>query len=532
VDQTALSSGLVLSARYRLEDLISESFGTSTWRASDETLHRSVCIQALPEDDRRAEAFFSAARQSTTVSDPRFLRVLDAVQSQDGVTYLVREWARASSLDLLLRESTLPNGRAATVVAELAEAIGNAHEAGVHHRHLHPGCVLLKDSGAVRITGLAVDHALLAPVEEYDSSGADAGYAEQLDVQAIGKVLYACLTGRWPGSSVGHLRQAPTQHRRLMRSRQVRAGVSRDVDTVCDQILGTPPRNHAPALRSARDIAHQLRLVGDDDAPQHDDQPSLVGVCSPDLFRNDPVVLPLGPPPAVNPPRRKPAALAPAPPSAFEVNKARARRATQGDRALIWTGIIVGVALAVSLAFIIGRTTTGAGTSEAASNTAGAPPRDVSVRPLAVKEIASFDPKGDGEESPAEVANAVDGDRGTSWSTLEYYNRPDLGGLKPGVGLLLDLGRVRLVSSVAVAFGASPTSFEILISEPGVTSAPASLSGLRDAVSIDAAPAQASARLQRPARTRFVLLWVTELPPNAAANYEGIIEEIVVRGTP
>ncbi|MGH3424473.1 MAG: protein kinase family protein, partial [Nocardioidaceae bacterium] len=258
MDQRVLSSGIVLSDRYQLEDLINESSGASTWLARDKMLDRRVGVQALPSDDRRAEGFAEAARRSTGVTDPHFLRVLDIAEHEHGHTYLVREWARALPLDLVLTQSTLTNRRSATVIAEVAEAIGNAHESGVFHRHLQPGCILLKESGAVRITGLAVDHAIRSP--DPDPEHSDLQYAEQLDVQSIGKLLYACLSGRWPGGGSGMLRKAPTEHGRLLRPRQVRAGVSRDVDTVCDRVLGTPPRHHETPLRSARQIAHELRM--------------------------------------------------------------------------------------------------------------------------------------------------------------------------------------------------------------------------------------------------------------------------------
>lgn len=529
MEQTALSSGLVLAGRYQLEDQVGELGGLMTWRAADQTLNRSVRIEALPADDHRVVAFCEAARRSTAVSDPRFLRVLDAVEDESGLTYLVREWARGISLDLVLAECTLPNRRAASVVAELAEALGNAHEAGVHHGHLVPTRISLKDSGAVRIAGLAVDRALLAP--DGDQPAPDPDTAELADVQALGKVLYACLTSRWPGGQVGDLRRAPTEHGRLMRTRQVRAGVSRDVDTVCDRILGNPPRHHRPPLRNARDIAHELHLAGDDEPQYPDDQPSLIGISSPDLFRNDPIAAPTGPPPAVHPPRRKPAALAPAPPTPLQRSRARARRAVQGDRALVVSGLAVGLALVLALAFIIGRATGGRESGGRPTPTATTQSqREVApVHPLAVQQIVSFDPEGDGEEHPEDVANVLDGDPATSWRTLDYYNRPDLGGLKSGVGLLLDLGQVRDVDSVRVRFGSAPTSYTVLMTAPDQSDPPESVNDLRAVASLGGAPARTTVDVGRAGR--YVVLWLTKLPTSPDGAYAGDVREVEVRGT-
>lgn len=526
-----MSSGHILSGRYRLEDLIHEWSGSSSWLAKDTTLTRSVGIQALPHDDRRAKAFLAAARASTTVTDPRFLRVLDIVESEDGVTYLVREWARAFPLHVVLNDSSMPNRRAATVMAEVAEAIGNAHEVGVYHQHLTPQNILLKQSGAVRITGLAIDHALLTAMpDEIENARLDVQYAEQLDVQGIGKLLYACLAGRWPGARINDLRKAPTEHGRLMRPRQVRAGVSRDVDTVCDRILGTPPRHHEPPLRSARDIAHRLHLAGVDDTFSIDDQPSLIWTSSYDLFRNDPVVAPLGPPPAINPPKPKPAALAPPPPTTYERSMAKARRATEGDRALILSGVAVALALVTVLAFIVGRAS-----NEPAQRVAPDEPlattNEQSVGPLKPVRIDDFDPQGgDREENPRGARLAIDGDRATGWRTSEYYGRADLAGLKSGVGLVLDLGRVRAVDSVQVVFGNAPTSIDIRVADPGTERTPRTLGGLRRVGSYQDADDDVSISLRGTTQTRYVVVWLTSLPEQSAGVFRGDVREIMVRG--
>lgn len=526
MDQSALTSGTVLSLRYRLEDQIDDSYGATTWLARDLVLDRNVGVQAMEAQDRRAIEFTVAARRSTGVTDPRFLRVLDVVEDEHGFTYLVREWARAVPLDLVLTQSTLTNRRAATVVSEVAEAMGNAHEAGVFHRHLLPGCVLLKESGAVRVVGLAVEHALRSEYSDVDD--ADVTHAEQVDVESVGKLLYASLAGRWPGGDGGLLRPAPTEHGRLLRPRQVRAGVSRDVDTVCDRILGTPPRHHETRLRSARDIAYQLRLAGEDESAVVDDQPSLIGISSPDLFRHDPVITPSGPPPAVNPPKRRPAALAPPPPTTLQRNKARARRATQGDRALVWTGVVVAAALATVLAFIIGRSTTGETRSPAPP--AVVPTAVQQIVPLKPTSITDFDPGGDGSENPELAKLAIDGKSGTSWRTSEYYTRPDLGGLKNGVGLLLDLGSDKQVTSISVSLGGDSTDLRAYVSRPGTTRPPRSVRPLRRAGTLNDAVGGASFALDRPLRARYVVVWLTRLPQKSPGVFQGEVRDIVVRG--
>jgi hypothetical protein len=518
-ERRPLASGDVLAQRYELQDLVTEKLGSTTWRAHDQVLNRNVGIEMLSSEDPRADHFLSAARESTAVTDPRFLRVLDLIEDEQRHHLVIREWARAFPLDQLLAQSALPNRRAATVVSEVAEALAHAHEHGIYHRRLTPHQVLLKQSGAVRVVGLGVTTAL-SPVGRQDSLSDLQAY-EQLDVQALGKLLYACLTSRWPGASVDGLRSAPTEHGRLLRPRQVRAGVSRDVDTVCDRILGTPPRNHEAPLRKAADIARVLRLSGEDD-DVHDDQPSLTGFSSPDLLRLDPVIVPGGPPPGLEPPRRRPKAYEPAPPTTFERGKQKARQAARGDRGLVLLGVVGALVLATVLAFLVGRST-----NDATGPTGQSSP----LRMLPVQRVLDFDPQGeDKAENPEQAPLAVDGDPATGWHTSTYFGSADLGGLKDGVGIVLDLGGAREVDALRVRLGGTPTSLTFFAAPSGMAKPPSTLAGLTRVASLNRAGSDATVSLQSGVLTRYVVVWLRRVPEVGAGEYRGEISEVAVRG--
>ncbi|MBC7633008.1 protein kinase family protein [Aeromicrobium sp.] len=514
-----LASGDVLAHRYELQDLVTEKLGSTTWRAHDQVLNRNVGIEMLSSSDPRAEHFLTAARESTAVTDPRFLRVLDLIEDEQSHHLVVREWARAFPLDQLLAQSPLPNRRSATVIAEVAEALAHAHEHGIYHRRLTPHQVLLKQSGAVRIVGLGVTTAL-SPVGKQDSLSDLQAY-EQLDVQALGKLLYACLTSRWPGAHVDGLRAAPSEHGRLLRPRQVRAGVSRDVDTTCDRIIGDPPRDHSTPLCRAADVARTLRLSGEDDDIL-DDQPSLAGMSSPDLLRLDPVIVPGGPPPGLEPPRRRPKAYEPAPPTSFERGKLRARRAARGDRGLVLLGIIGALAIVTVMAFLVGRSTNGESS-----------PIDMSspLRVLPVQQVRDFDPQGqDGQENPRQVTRAIDGDPNSGWRTVTYLGSANLGGLKDGVGIVLDLGGRREVDSLQVRLAGKPTSLAIYTARSGQSRAPRSLIGLRRVAVLDGAGTDATVSLPSGILSRYVVVWLRKLPAIGEGRFRGEIREVVVKG--
>jgi hypothetical protein len=80
---------------------------------------------------------------------------------------------------------------------------------------------------------------------------------------------------------------------------------------------------------------------------------------------------------------------------------------------------------------------------------------------LAIAKAIDFDPRADGgsaQESPKEAKLAIDGDRETAWRTERYRKRADFGGLKPGVGLVLDLGETREVREVKITVKGCPPS--------------------------------------------------------------------------
>lgn len=518
-DRRLLASGDVLADRYELQDLVSEKLGSSTWRAHDNILNRNVGIEMLPSSDPRSHHFLEAARESTAVTDPRFLRVLDLIEDEKGHNLIIREWAKAFPLDQLLLQSPLPNRRAATVVAEVAEALAHAHEMGVYHRRLTPHQVMLKQSGAVRVVGLGVASAL-SPVGTRDSVQDLRAY-EQADVEALGRLLYACLVSRWPGAHTDGLRAAPTEHGRLLRPRQVRAGVSRDVDTVCDRILGAPPRHNERPLRTAHDVASTLRLAGEDDSI-HDDQPSLARMSSPDLLRLDPVIVPAGPPPGINPPRRRPKAFDPAPPTALERNIERAKSATRGDRALILLGILGTILIVGVLAFLVGR----------ATNVIPNPIDKTSpTRVLPIVGAQDFDPQGDDKsENPKRAGLAIDEDPRTGWRTSSYFGNARLGGLKDGVGLSVDLGGPREVDSIRVRFAGRPTSFVLYATAPEAEGNPASLKALKRISAVSGTGVDSTVTLPSGVLTRHIVIWLTRLPEVSDGAFRGEIREITIRG--
>jgi hypothetical protein len=253
----ATRPGDVLGGRYRLVDLLTESAGGRFWRAHDPVLERHVAIHVIRGDDDRAPALMDAARRSATVPDQRVLRVLDA-ECTDDECYVVNEWGWGTSLDIVVAGgATLTPRRASWLVAEVADSVAAAHAVGVAHGRLNPENVLVDRTGNVRIIGLCVDAAL---------HGTDAAASPSADLTDLAGLLYCALTARWAGTSSSIVAAAPRSHGEVLRPRQVRAGVPRPLDLLCDEVLHDHARQRevGEQVATAQGIADYLfEFVGD-----------------------------------------------------------------------------------------------------------------------------------------------------------------------------------------------------------------------------------------------------------------------------
>ncbi|MDQ3484017.1 MAG: protein kinase family protein [Actinomycetota bacterium] len=508
--------GAVLADRYVVEDLLAEEGASSSWRARDKILARSVVLQVLPSSAPQAAAMVRAAKHASRVADPRLLQVLDAVDDGE-LSYVVREWATGQSLNVLLAEGPLSARRAAWLVSEVAAAMCTAHLNDVPHRRLAPDTVVVTTSSGVKVVGLGTFGALR---DEPD----DEIPGELHDTRDLGRLLYSCLTARWPGSAVAGLPAAPTEHGRVLRPRQVRAGVPRSLDAVCDRILSDSSRYGAPITTVAEVRDELTQILSAEGFPTG--VGAITATAASDSVAQRPVDLPpallprdAGPPPGEQP--------------RYAARTSQRRRASPLRRSLMFGVVAVLIAGIVLLAYRVGQRDLN---EPGASADVPASPRATrdEAKPLVIESAVSFDPPpGSGDEQPDLVPFATDGDVNTSWETVTYDDQlgPTLPALKEGVGLVLDLGRVQAVREVQLTMPAPGADLDIRTAPTTATTAPQS--------SVDQYPlqkrvadAQQESRivLDEPVRTRFVLVWLTKLPPEATGGFQGAISEVQVLG--
>jgi hypothetical protein len=143
-------------------------------------------------------------------------------------------------------------------------------------------------------------------------------------------------------------------------------------------------------------------------------------------------------------------------------------------------------------------------------------------RKLPIVEVEDYDPLGvDGENKPL-TRFAVDNDPLTAWTTVTYYD-PYLGG-KPGVGLRIDLGAPRQVTSVDLKLVGANSDFEVLIGDKRF----ADPEKYRTFADVTGAGTNILLRSARPVTGRYVVVWFTRLPW-IDGGYRGGVRSIVVR---
>jgi len=202
--------GTLLAGRYRLVDQTSVGSGWAFWKATDEPLARSVTVLTFASGFPRITEAITAARAASRLGDPRFSQVFD-VEDVEELAYVVLEWVAGESLLDMLADGPLDAPVAVSLLCEAAQAIAAAHAGGLAHLRLNPACLHWTRGSGVKITGLGIDAVLagLPPVAAETGQSAEDGPGDRpgdgqgsdlTDTRDLARLLYAALTGYWPGS--------------------------------------------------------------------------------------------------------------------------------------------------------------------------------------------------------------------------------------------------------------------------------------------------------------------------------------------
>ena len=267
-------TSLVLAGRYRLEERVATGAGGPVWRATDLVLSRPVAVKLLrPEYAQHPEVlarFRAEARHAAAVTHPGIAQVYD--YGEDGAAdspYLVMELVDGPSLAGLLTGGPLDPGDTMDVLGQAAAGLAAAHAAGLVHRDITPGNLLVGRDGQVKITDFGIAYAAgSAPLTRTGTlvgtptylpperaAGGPATPAS--DLYSLGIVGYQCLTGSTPFS--GPPLEVAAAHRHLPLP-PLPAAVPAGVAGLIADLTAKDP---AARPASAGDVARRARQLRD-----------------------------------------------------------------------------------------------------------------------------------------------------------------------------------------------------------------------------------------------------------------------------
>ncbi|MDQ0382383.1 serine/threonine-protein kinase [Amycolatopsis thermophila] len=158
----------VVAGRYALLGELGRGGHGLVWRAQDQVIGRQVAIKELrlpdgAEDSVFTERVLREVRTAGRLNDPAIVTVFDVV-SEDGATFIVMELVEAPTLgELVRRHGALPPQQVATIGQQVLSALRAAHDAGIVHRDVKPGNIMVGANGRVKLTDFGIATAIDDP---------------------------------------------------------------------------------------------------------------------------------------------------------------------------------------------------------------------------------------------------------------------------------------------------------------------------------------------------------------------------------
>ena len=153
------------------------------------------------------------------------------------------------------------------------------------------------------------------------------------------------------------------------------------------------------------------------------------------------------------------------------------------------------------------------------------PPPAPASQALSIAGATAFGPGGAGTGDTPQNANlAVDSLYSTGWRS-DWYTTAAFGNLKPGTGLLLDLGRRVTINDAQLDLGGfSGADIQL---RAGNTASPGDL---HEVASANGVSGRVTVNLKTPARAKYLLIWFSQLPPDGNGTYQAAVYHVIVRG--
>jgi hypothetical protein len=259
---------------YELIKMVGKGGMGSVYQARDTRLDRNVALKVsharAPHDHPAMDRFFREARILASLQHASIVPILDVGQVGDR-TYTASPFVEGRSLsERLSIEDRIPAREAASLMADVADAVHHAHDRGILHRDIKPANILLRDDGRpmlldfglaraedveASITGEGHVFGTASYMAPEQAMGARVGPAA--DIYSLGATLYALLTGQPPHRAATVFETLEqVRYQEVVPPSRLNPAIDRDLEVIC---LKAMEKDAARRYATARELADDLR---------------------------------------------------------------------------------------------------------------------------------------------------------------------------------------------------------------------------------------------------------------------------------
>jgi eukaryotic-like serine/threonine-protein kinase len=281
-----LTADTLLGGRYRIVRPVASGGMAAVYEGRDEILARSVAVKVLhphlAADQVFLERFRREAISAARLSHPNIVATFDAGTAANGTAYIVMELVRGTTLRHHLTQGGMPPGLAVSIAIQIADALRHAHAAGLVHRDIKPGNVLLCQGETdatphVKVTDFGIAKAAAGMGLDLTMTGMVVGTPKYLspeqvegrepdvraDLYALGVVIFEMLTGDPPFTGPTDMATALARldgpaPRLAARCR----GLPPELDRLVAALMARDPDDRPPSATAVRQALASIPAIG------------------------------------------------------------------------------------------------------------------------------------------------------------------------------------------------------------------------------------------------------------------------------